>query len=130
MKPRRRGALAAAHCREVVMGTASTLAALHAGDTLVICKSDRVARSVKELLVLLEDQLHARGINLHLLTGICAGLHRPDGNTIADQMLFMVSAMAAEMERDLIRERTLDGCAPPRLRAAAAAARPLSTMTS
>ena len=45
--------------------------------------------------MLLEDQLHARGINLHILTGICAGLHRPDG--------------AAEMERDLIRERTLDG---------------------
>ena len=27
----------------------------------------------------------------------------------ADKMLFMVAAMAAEMERDLIRERTLDG---------------------
>ena len=87
----------------------STLAALHAGDTLLIYKPDRVARSMKELLVLLEDQLHARGINLHILSGICAGLHRPDGNTIADKMLFMVAAMAAEMERDLIRERTLDG---------------------
>ena len=64
---------------------------------------------MKELLVLLEDQLHARGINLHILTGICAGIHRPDGATIADKMLFMVAAMAAEMERDLIRERTLDG---------------------
>ena len=72
-------------------------------------KPDRVARSMKELLVLLEDQLHARGINLHILTGICAGIHRPDGATIADKMLFMVAAMAAEMERDLIRERTLDG---------------------
>jgi len=72
---------------------------------VVIYKPDRVARSMKELLVLLEDQLHASGINLHILTGICAGLHRPDGNTIADKMLFMV----AEMERDLIRERTLDG---------------------
>ena len=112
-------ALAAAHCREVVVETASTrdarpklhatLAAFHAGDTLVIYKPDRVARSMKELLVLLEDQLHARGINLHILTGICAGMHRPDGNTIADKMLFTVAAMAAEMERDLIRERTLDG---------------------
>jgi DNA invertase Pin-like site-specific DNA recombinase len=75
----------------------------------VIYKPDRVARSMKELLVLLEDQLHARGINLHILTGICAGIHRPDGATVADKMLFMVAAMAAEMERDLIRERTLDG---------------------
>jgi len=106
-------------CREVVVETASTrdarpklhatLAALRAGDTLVIYKPDRVARSMKELLVLLEDHLHARGINLHILSGICAGLHRPDGATIADKMLFMVAAMAAEMERDLIRERTLDG---------------------
>ena len=112
-------ALTAAHCREVVVETASTrgehpklLAAmdmLKPGDTLVIYKPDRVARSMKELLVLLEDQLHARGINLHILSGICAGLHRPDGATIADKMLFMVAATAAEMERDLIRERTLDG---------------------
>jgi DNA invertase Pin-like site-specific DNA recombinase len=112
-------ALTAAHCREVVVETASTrgerpklLAAmdmLKPGDTLVIYKPDRVARSMKELLVLLEDQLHARGISLHILSGICAGLHRPDGATIADKMLFMVAAMAAEMERDLIRERTLDG---------------------
>jgi len=58
-------ALAAAHCREVVMETSSTrdgrpklrstLAALRPGDTLVIYKPDRVARSMKELLVLLED---------------------------------------------------------------------------
>ncbi len=51
---------------------------------------------MKELLVLLEDQLHARGINLHILTGICAGIHCPNGATIADKMLFMVAAMAAE----------------------------------
>ena len=112
-------ALAAAHCREIITETASTrgdrprlreaLGKLQAGDTLVIYKPDRVARSMTELLVLLEDQLHARGINLHILTGICAGIHRPDGATIADKMLFMVAAMAAEMERDLIRERTLDG---------------------
>ena len=112
-------ALAAAHCRQIIVETASTrggrpklreaLGQLQAGDTLVIYKPDRVARSMKELLVLLEDQLHARGINLHILTGICAGIHRPDGATIADKMLFMVAAMAAELERDLIRERTLDG---------------------
>ena len=112
-------ALAAAQCREIVVETASTrgerpkllavLRVLKAGDTLVVYKPDRVARSMKELLVFLEDQLHARGINLHILSGICAGMHRPDGATIADKMLFMVAAMAAEMERELIRERTLDG---------------------
>ncbi|MGV9600708.1 recombinase family protein [Streptosporangium sandarakinum] len=114
-------ALASAHCREIVEETASTrkdrpkLAAtvtrMRAGDTLVIYKPDRVARSVKELLVFLEDTLAPRGINLEILSGICAGLHRPGGQTVADKMLFMVAAMAAEMERDLIRERTLDGLA-------------------
>lgn len=114
-------ALAAADCREVVVETASTrgerpklgatLRSLKAGDTLVIYKPDRIARSMKELLVVLEDQLHAREINLHILTGICAGLHKPNSASIADKMLFLVAAMAAELERDLIRERTLDGLA-------------------
>jgi DNA invertase Pin-like site-specific DNA recombinase len=114
-------ALAAADCREVIVETASTrgarpkltaaLRTLRPGDTLVIYKPDRVARSMKELLVLMEDELHAREVNLEILTGICAGLHKPDGQTIADKMLFMVAAMAAEMERDLIHERTVDGLA-------------------
>lgn len=85
---------------------------------MVIYKPDRVARSMKELLVLLEDDLHAKNINLHILTGICAGVHRPNAASIADKMLFMVAAMAAEMERDLIRERTLDGPGLPKLRPA------------
>lgn len=42
----------------------TTLAALRPGDTLVIYKPDRVARSMKELLVFLEDQLHARAVTL------------------------------------------------------------------
>ena len=121
-------ALAAAHCREVVEETASTrrdrpklratLSLLHPGDTLVIYKPDRVARSMKELLVFVEDELHAHGITLEILTGVCAGIHRPDGAGLADRLLFAVAALAAEMERELIRERTLDG-----LRAAAAAGR-------
>ncbi|WP_243710333.1 recombinase family protein [Micromonospora sp. KC213] len=121
-------ALAAAHCREVVVETASTRAErpklraaldrLQPGDTLVIYKPDRLARSMKELLVFVEDELHARGVVLEILTGVCAGIHRPDGAGLADRLLFAVAALAAEMERELIRERTLDG-----LRAAAAAGR-------
>jgi DNA invertase Pin-like site-specific DNA recombinase len=104
--------LAEADCREIIVETASTrgdrpklrttLTKLEPGDTLVIYKPDRVARSMKELLVLLEDQLHAREVNLHILTGICAGLHKPNGQTMAEKILFMVAAMAAEMERELI----------------------------
>ncbi|GAA2700733.1 recombinase family protein [Nonomuraea recticatena] len=117
-------ALEGAHCREIVEETASTrkdrpklsatIERMHPGDTLVIYKPARIARSMKELLVFLEDELAPRGINLQILSGICAGLHRPNGQTIADKMLFMVAAMAAEMERDLISERTLDGLAAAR----------------
>jgi DNA invertase Pin-like site-specific DNA recombinase len=122
-------ALAAADCRKVVIETASTRGQrpllrklltedLQSGDTLVVYKPDRIARSIKELLVLLEDDLHERGINLQILSGICAGTHRPNATAIAEKMLFLVAALAAELERDLIRERTLDGLA-----AAAAAGR-------
>jgi Resolvase, N terminal domain len=72
-------------------------------------KPDRGARSMKERLVLLEDEVNARGVNLHILTGMCTRLYRPDGTAIAEKMLFMVAAIAAEMTRDLIRERTVDG---------------------
>ncbi|GAT71249.1 DNA-invertase from lambdoid prophage e14 [Planomonospora sphaerica] len=114
-------ALEAGHCREIVEETvstrrerpkpAATINRMQPGDTLVIYKPDRIARSVKELLVFLEDELAPRGINLHILSGVCAGLHRPGGQSIADKMLFLVAAMAAETERDLIRERTMDGLA-------------------
>ena len=73
-------ALGVAGCRAVVVETASargerpklraTLNTLKAGDTLAIDKPDRVARLMKELLLLLEDDLHDQGINLHILTGI------------------------------------------------------------
>ena len=132
-------ALAAAHCRKVIVETASTRGArpklqaamdsLKPGDTLVIYKPDRIARSMKELLVLLEDELHAREVNLEILTGICAGTHKPNGQTIADKMLFMVAAMAAEMERDLIHERTMDGLAAAEAQGRAAADPPRSTTT-
>jgi DNA invertase Pin-like site-specific DNA recombinase len=132
-------ALAAADCREVVVETASsrsdrpklraTLRALRAGDTLVIYKPDRIARSMKELLVLLEDELHSRDVNLHILTGICAGLHKPNSASIADKMLFMVAAMAAEMERDLIRECTLDGLAAAQAQGRKGGKPPWSTRT-
>jgi DNA invertase Pin-like site-specific DNA recombinase len=95
-----------ASCREVIVETASTrgarpklhatLAALKPGDTLVIYKPDRIARSMKELLVLLEDGLHAREVNLEILTGICAGLHKPNGQ---ERTLDGLAAAAAQGRR-------------------------------
>ncbi len=133
-------ALAAADCRDIVIETASTrtdrpqlrqaLAVLKPGDTLVIYKPDRVARSMKELLVLLEDQLHAREINLHILTGICAGLHRPTGATIADKMLFMVAALwPRRWNATSSANAPSTAWPPPTPKAAAAATHPLWTPT-
>lgn len=84
------------------------LSQLQPGDTLVIHKPARVARSMKKLPVFVEDELHARGITLKILTAACGGVHRPDGAGLADRLLFAVAALAAVMERELIRERTLD----------------------
>lgn len=114
-------ALAAAQCREIMIETAASgnarpqlhraLGMLGEGDTLVIRTPDQVARSIGELLVLLEEQLRAHGVNLHILAGTGAGLYYPNAAAIADRMLFTVASMAAEMERDLSRERAPDG--PP-----------------
>ena len=131
-------ALAAADCREVVVETASsrgdrpklraTLQALKAGDTLVIYKPDRIARSMKELLVLLEDDLHARDVNLHILTGICAGQHMPNSGSIADKMLFMVAAMPRRWSGTSSGSARSMGWPRPRRRGARAVGRQLSTL--
>ena len=75
----------------------------------MIHKPARAARSMKELPVFVEDELHARGITLKVLTAVCGAVHWPDGAGPAGGLLFAVAALAAEMERELIRERTLDG---------------------
>jgi DNA invertase Pin-like site-specific DNA recombinase len=111
-------AIAAAHCHKVIIETASArydrpqlhraLAMLQVDDTLVIYRPDRVARSMKELMILLDEQLRARGANLDILSGVCAGLHCPNSANPAARMLFMVTDMVFEMERGLNREHTLD----------------------
>jgi DNA invertase Pin-like site-specific DNA recombinase len=72
------------------------------GDTLVIWKLDRLGRSMKGL-VELAAELSARGVELRSLTdGI-------DTATPTGRLLFHILASIAEMERELIRERTMAG---------------------
>jgi DNA invertase Pin-like site-specific DNA recombinase len=72
------------------------------GDTLVIWKLDRLGRSMKGL-VDFAAELSARGIELRSLTeGI-------DTGTPTGRLLFHILASIAEMERELIRERTMAG---------------------
>ena len=77
----------------------AVLAALEPGDTLVICKLDRLARSLQELLTTAAD-LEARGINLQVLDQAI------DTSTPTGRLLFQILGSVAEFERSLAIERT------------------------
>ena len=93
----------------VKTGLDEALAYLREGDTLVVWKLDRLGRTVKGLVELV-DLLKGRGIQFRSLTdGI-------DTSTPAGRFFFHMMAALAEMERDLIRERTTAGLAAARAR--------------
>lgn len=75
------------------------------GDTVCVWKLDRLGRSTLDILKIAED-LHARGIGLRVLTGKLAGNYSPNGE---GKFFFTIMAAFAELERDMIRERTLAG---------------------
>lgn len=78
-------------------------------DTLVAVKLDRLGRSLRNLIDLIEG-LAARDIGLVVLDqGI-------DTTTAAGRMFFHIVAAFAEFERDLISERTKAGLAATRAR--------------
>jgi DNA invertase Pin-like site-specific DNA recombinase len=85
-------------------GLAQALAAVRAGDTLVVPKLDRLARSVPDARAI-GDALVARGVRLSL------------GGTVYDptdplgKLFFNILATFAELEADLIRLRTREGMA-------------------
>jgi len=77
----------------------------HAGDSLVVWRLDRLGRSVKDILIIADD-LHGRGIGLRILTGVLAGIYTPTGE---GKFFFTVMAAFAELERDVIHQRTMAG---------------------
>ena len=94
---------------------------LREGDTLVVWKLDRLARSLKQLIETAAD-LKARGIGLISLTDAI------DTASPGGMLVFHMLGAFAEFERALIRERTMAGLAeakrkgkrggrPPRLTA-------------
>ena len=90
-------------------GLTKALDYLREGDTLVVWKLDRLGRTVKGLVELV-DLLKGRGIQFRSVTdGI-------DTSTPAGRFFFHMMAALAEMERDLIRERTNAGLAAARAR--------------
>jgi DNA invertase Pin-like site-specific DNA recombinase len=91
-------------------GLTAALGYLRCGDVLAVWKLDRLGRSVKEILTLAEE-LHDRGIGLRILTGTLAGSYTPTGE---GKFFFTIMAAFAELERDLIHQRTMAGLAAAR----------------
>ncbi len=83
-------------------GLAKAQEALREGDTLVIWKLDRLGRSVKHLVDMVE-QLREQGIQFKSLTDAI------DTGTPSGRFFFHVMASLAEMERELTVERTRAG---------------------
>ena len=80
---------------------------LESGDTLVVCKLDRFARTAAEGSALVKELLE-RGVNVHILN---MGLIE---NTPTGRLILNVLLSFAEFERDMIVERTRDGKAVKR----------------
>jgi DNA invertase Pin-like site-specific DNA recombinase len=78
------------------------LETLQPGDSLVVYKLDRLGRSVKDLIDIVND-LKERGIAFRSLN------ESIDTASAAGKCFFHVIAAISEMERDLIRERTKAG---------------------
>jgi DNA invertase Pin-like site-specific DNA recombinase len=115
-----RDALKEAGCRRVFEETASgatrarpqlveALDFLRPGDTLVAWKLDRLARSVQQLIQIIE-QLHKRGCGFRSLTEAI------DTTTAGGRLIFHIFGALAEFERGVIRERTLAGLEAARTR--------------
>jgi len=78
------------------------LSILKEGDTLVVTKLDRLARNVKEGIEVVE-QLFTKGIRVHVLN---VGLLE---NTTMGRFFLQTMLAVAEMERNIIIERTQEG---------------------
>ncbi|HGY5195296.1 TPA: recombinase family protein [Raoultella ornithinolytica] len=110
-----KNALNRAECEQIFDDTASgkdarrpglkrALRRLKPGDVLVVWKLDRLGRSVRDLITLVSE-LQARRVNFRSLTDSI------DTNTAAGRFFFHVMSALAEMERELIVERTRAGLA-------------------
>jgi DNA invertase Pin-like site-specific DNA recombinase len=85
------------------------LAHLRTGDVVVIWKLDRLARSMKDLVSLV-NEIEGKGAGLHSLND------HIDTTTPHGKFTFHVFAALAEFERDIISERTKAGLAAARAR--------------
>ena len=90
-------------------GFIAVFKALRAGDTLVIWKLDRLGRNLSQLLQTAE-RLEAKGCKLLVVTEAI------DTTTPMGRFMFNVMGSFAQLEREMIQERTLAGLAAARER--------------
>src|SRR4029453_1382818 len=93
---------------------------LREGDSLVVWKLDRLARSLRHCLELF-DELQARHVQMVVLEGPFA---HTSPETSEGKLLFGIFAAFAEFERDLIRDRVLAGLTAARIRGRTGGRRP------
>lgn len=93
-------------------GLLACLKSLQPGNTLVVWKIDRLGRSLKHLIHLIED-IGKRGVGLKVLAGAGAQI---DTSTPNGRMIFGLFAVLSEFEREVIVERTKAGLAAARAR--------------
>lgn len=86
------------------------LSQLKEGDTLIVTKLDRFARSTVDGIHTIEN-LFEKGVKVHILN---MGLVE---NTPTGRLIFNIMSAFAEFERDMIVERTQEGKALAKLRA-------------
>jgi DNA invertase Pin-like site-specific DNA recombinase len=89
-------------CNRERPGLREALAACRDGDTLVVTKLDRLARSLPDARAI-ADELTTRRVRLSLGGSVY------DPTDPVGRLLFNVLAMVAEFEADLIRLRTKEG---------------------
>jgi DNA invertase Pin-like site-specific DNA recombinase len=101
---------------DTISGTARTrpeldrmLDQLRAGDVVVVAKYDRLARSLRDLLDIVQA-IRDRGAGFRSLA------EEIDTTTPAGRLIFHVFASIAEFERDRISERTKEGLEAARRR--------------
>ena len=82
---------------------------MRSGDTLVVWKLDRLARSLKQLIETVEE-FGTRGTGLRSLT------ESIDTSASGGKLIFHIFAALAEFERTVIRERTVAGLQAARAR--------------
>lgn len=83
-------------------GLLKCLGALKKGDTLIVWKMDRLGRSLRDLIAILDD-LRARGVTFHSLT------EHIDTDTSTGRAMWQMIGVLAELERSMISERTRAG---------------------